>query len=61
MLSLADPERYYGFSKFTTELNELTPVEDGLLAPTDSRLRPDQLAMEVSFGSLRFRPFTSPC
>ncbi|ORY88959.1 Oxysterol-binding protein-domain-containing protein [Leucosporidium creatinivorum] len=41
-----NPERYYGFSRFTTELNELTPIEDGLLAPTDSRLRPDQLAME---------------
>ncbi|GAA6010665.1 hypothetical protein JCM10207_007793 [Rhodosporidiobolus poonsookiae] len=41
-----DPERYYGFSRFAMTLNELTPLEDGRLAPTDSRLRPDQLAFE---------------
>ncbi|EGF98128.1 uncharacterized protein MELLADRAFT_96141 [Melampsora larici-populina 98AG31] len=45
------PERasdYYGFSKFAIELNEIT--EDlrpkSRLAPTDSRLRPDQRLME---------------
>lgn len=41
-----DPERYYGFSYFATTLNETTPLEAGLMAPTDSRLRPDQLALE---------------
>ncbi|GAA5985907.1 hypothetical protein JCM10908_006328 [Rhodotorula pacifica] len=41
-----NPERYYGFSYFTTTLNETTPLEAGLMAPTDSRLRPDQLALE---------------
>merc|ERR1719221_893490 len=39
-----DPEadKYYFFSKFTCELNE--PEE--FVAPTDSRLRPDQRMME---------------
>ncbi|BGP42164.1 Oxysterol-binding protein 3 [Rhodotorula kratochvilovae] len=41
-----NPERYYGFSRFAVTLNELTPLEDGFVAPTDSRLRPDQLAFE---------------
>ncbi|GAA5879315.1 hypothetical protein JCM8547_000661 [Rhodosporidiobolus lusitaniae] len=41
-----NPERYYGFSSFALTLNETTPLEDHLLAPTDSRLRPDQLAFE---------------
>ena len=27
-------------------MNETTPLEAGLMAPTDSRLRPDQLALE---------------
>ncbi|GEM12824.1 oxysterol-binding protein, partial [Rhodotorula toruloides] len=41
-----NPERYYGFSSFAVTLNETTPLEEGLVAPTDSRLRPDQLAFE---------------
>ncbi|TNY22568.1 Oxysterol-binding protein-domain-containing protein [Rhodotorula diobovata] len=41
-----NPERYYGFSRFAVTLNETTPIEEGLVAPTDSRLRPDQLAFE---------------
>ncbi|BGP18444.1 hypothetical protein JCM10213_003177 [Rhodosporidiobolus nylandii] len=41
-----NPERYYGFSHFAVTLNELTPLEEGQLAPSDSRLRPDQLAFE---------------
>ncbi|GAA5840076.1 hypothetical protein JCM11251_000596 [Rhodosporidiobolus azoricus] len=41
-----NPERYYGFSSFAVTLNESTPLEEGHLAPTDSRLRPDQLAFE---------------
>merc|ERR1711872_45618 len=35
-------EKFYNFSKFTCELNE---EEEGV-APTDSRLRPDQRLME---------------
>jgi hypothetical protein len=43
-ISLPDPEseKYYNFSKFACELNEF---EEGV-APTDSRLRPDQRLME---------------
>ncbi|KAK4057120.1 Oxysterol-binding protein 3 [Microbotryomycetes sp. JL221] len=42
----SNPEKYYGFTKFGTELNEITDVEKGKMAPSDSRLRPDQSAME---------------
>ena len=38
----AESEKYYNFSRFACELNEL---EDGV-SPTDSRLRPDQRLME---------------
>ncbi|GAA5959728.1 hypothetical protein JCM3765_000078 [Sporobolomyces pararoseus] len=40
-----NPRRFYGFSYFALGLNETTPL-DTLHAPTDSRLRPDQLALE---------------
>lgn len=40
-----EAEKYYFFSKFACELNEL---EDNV-APTDSRLRPDQRMMEETF------------
>lgn len=39
-------DQYYGFSAFTITLNEVTPDLVGVLPPTDSRLRPDQCAME---------------
>ncbi|KAK9732415.1 Oxysterol-binding protein [Popillia japonica] len=40
-----DHERYYGFTRYAIELNELGP--DGhMLPPTDTRLRPDQRALE---------------
>ncbi|KAI4466634.1 oxysterol-binding protein-related [Holotrichia oblita] len=40
-----DHERYYGFTRYAIELNELGP--DGhMLPPTDTRLRPDQKALE---------------
>lgn len=39
-------EAKYGFSEFTASLNEITKIEDCILAPTDSRLRPDQRAYE---------------
>ncbi|XP_018566852.1 oxysterol-binding protein-related protein 3 isoform X1 [Anoplophora glabripennis] len=38
-------ERYYGFTRFAVELNELDP-DSYLLPPTDTRLRPDQRALE---------------
>lgn len=41
----SNPRRYYGFSYFALGLNETTAL-DRLHAPTDSRLRPDQLALE---------------
>lgn len=37
---------YYGFTNFALSLNEITPDIDGVLPPTDSRLRPDQRALE---------------
>lgn len=37
---------YYGFTSFTMSLNEITPDISDYLPPTDSRLRPDQKAME---------------
>lgn len=36
----------YGFTQFAASLNEITPIENGHLPPTDSRLRPDQRAAE---------------
>ncbi|KAM0790735.1 hypothetical protein ACM66B_004590 [Microbotryomycetes sp. NB124-2] len=41
-----NPEKYYGFTTFGTQLNEITELEKGKMAPSDSRLRPDQSAME---------------
>jgi len=38
--------QYYHFSQFCMELNELLPGMREVIAPTDSRLRPDQMAME---------------
>ncbi|KAK5648427.1 hypothetical protein RI129_003319 [Pyrocoelia pectoralis] len=39
-------EQFYGFTRFAIELNELEP-ESHLLPPTDTRLRPDQRALEL--------------
>ncbi|QRW05630.1 oxysterol binding protein [Ceratobasidium sp. AG-Ba] len=39
-------DQYYGFTSFAITLNEITPDVAGVLPPTDSRLRPDQRAME---------------
>ncbi|MCJ1305551.1 hypothetical protein MMC08_008365 [Hypocenomyce scalaris] len=36
----------YGLTSFAASLNEITTLEDGKVAPTDSRLRPDQRAAE---------------
>lgn len=43
---LPDAPAYYSFSAFTMALNELKPELSKHLCPTDSRLRPDQRAME---------------
>ncbi|KAF2458495.1 Oxysterol-binding protein-domain-containing protein, partial [Lineolata rhizophorae] len=40
------PEKRYGFTAFAAQLNEVTDAERGRLPPTDSRLRPDQRALE---------------
>ena len=41
-----DAPKVYGFTTFAAALNEITEVEDNHLPPTDSRLRPDQQALE---------------
>ena len=41
-----DNKRYYGFSRFAIELNELEPGLVRVLPPTDSRFRPDQRLLE---------------
>uniref|UniRef100_A0AAV2MD89 Oxysterol-binding protein n=1 Tax=Knipowitschia caucasica TaxID=637954 RepID=A0AAV2MD89_KNICA len=41
-----DFEKYYGFTKFAIELNELHPSLKLLLPPTDTRLRVDQRLLE---------------
>ena len=43
----ADAEKYYGFSTFAAQLNETSAIEEGCIPPSDSRLRPDQLALEI--------------
>lgn len=42
-----DAPKVYGFTTFAAALNQVTEVEDGHLPPTDSRLRPDQQALEA--------------
>ncbi|KZO99755.1 hypothetical protein CALVIDRAFT_544397 [Calocera viscosa TUFC12733] len=39
-------EQYYGFTTFAMQLNEILPSQRAFLPPTDSRLRPDQRALE---------------
>ncbi|XP_023698482.2 oxysterol-binding protein-related protein 7-like isoform X1 [Paramormyrops kingsleyae] len=41
-----DHFKYYGFSRFAMEMNELIPEMLPLLPPTDSRFRPDQRLLE---------------
>jgi len=40
------PEKHYGLTTFAAALNQITPIEEGKAAPTDSRFRPDQKALE---------------
>lgn len=41
-----DYQKKFGYTQFAANLNEITPIEKGLMAPTDSRLRPDQRMYE---------------
>nr|XP_056713179.1 oxysterol-binding protein-related protein 3 isoform X3 [Euleptes europaea] len=41
-----DYEKWYGFTQFALELNELDPVTRPMLPPTDTRFRPDQRLLE---------------
>lgn len=41
-----DASKRYGLTAFASSLNEITPHENSQVAPTDSRLRPDQRAAE---------------
>jgi len=41
-----NPARYYGFTRFAISLNEITEDIKDVLPPTDTRLRPDQRALE---------------
>jgi hypothetical protein len=41
-----DAQTYYGFTSFATELNEITDDLVDVIPPTDTRLRPDQRALE---------------
>ena len=43
---VADAPKHYGMTLFASQLNEITPIEEGHIPPTDSRLRPDQRALE---------------
>ncbi|KAK9383069.1 Oxysterol-binding protein-domain-containing protein [Kockiozyma suomiensis] len=43
---LPDPKLRYGMPEFCATLNDITDIEKGKIAPTDSRLRPDQRCLE---------------
>ena len=43
---LNDHQHQYGFSQFATTLNQKTDEMQGIIAPTDSRFRPDQRLLE---------------
>lgn len=43
---LQPPKKKFGFTEFAGTLNKMTRIEEGKLAPTDSRLRPDLIAYE---------------
>lgn len=42
----SNTEKNYGFTNWAIQLNELTSDLVGVIAPSDSRLRPDQRAYE---------------
>ena len=43
---VANSPKHYGFTTLAASLNEITPLEQDRIPPTDSRLRPDQRAAE---------------
>lgn len=43
---IEDYSKYYGFTRYCVELNEITDLERGKLPITDTRLRPDQRLYE---------------
>lgn len=43
---LPNANKKFGFTTFAGSLNKITPIEEGQLPPTDSRLRPDLQAYE---------------
>ncbi len=56
----------YNFTHFAMTLNELEPGMEGVLAPTDCRLRPDIRAMENgNMGNevikTQNQPYSAPC
>jgi len=48
-----DAEKYYGFSTFAMQLNEITDDIKDKLPPFDSRKRPDQSAFEQGASGVR--------
>ncbi|KAK7206802.1 Oxysterol-binding protein-domain-containing protein [Myxozyma melibiosi] len=44
---LPEPRLRYGMPEFCAELNDITEIEREKMAPTDSRLRPDQRLLET--------------
>ncbi|KAI9310588.1 Oxysterol-binding protein [Dichotomocladium elegans] len=46
---IQDPAKYYGFSRFAMELNEITEIEKDSLPKTDARLRPDLRLYEQGY------------
>ncbi|KAI5289187.1 hypothetical protein KEM54_004259 [Ascosphaera aggregata] len=40
------PQKHWGYTQFAASLNEITSTEKNRIPPTDSRLRPDQRALE---------------
>ena len=43
---VSNAPKHYGLTLFAAALNEITSIENSRLPPTDSRLRPDQRALE---------------
>ncbi|PLB51709.1 oxysterol binding protein [Aspergillus steynii IBT 23096] len=43
---VSNAPKHYGLTTFASALNEITPIESNKLPSTDSRLRPDQRALE---------------
>lgn len=53
--------QFYAFSTFAMQLNELEKHMEGVLPPTDSRLRPDIRAMENGDIGMKHPSYSSFC